>query len=214
MPILSLDFSNSKMVESPDTSYFKSIKTYKLKPNLVSEVVRLEMMNLRHSIAHTKTRAEVSGGGKKPWKQKGTGRARHGSIRSPIWVGGGVTFGPRNTRVWHRKINSKARISAIKSILADRYHASHLVMINELNFAKTKESLDLTKIFNFEKKVSLAIIYKNEDKFLLNGFRNIQGVDLINVENISLFRLANKPFLMFTEASANFLTARLEVSVK
>src|SRR3954467_8272437 len=83
---------------------------YALKPNihLLAEAVRIQAANARKGLAHTKTRGEVSGGGKKPWKQKGTGRARVGSIRSPIWRHGGVTFGPRSNRNWELKINKKA----------------------------------------------------------------------------------------------------------
>ncbi len=89
--------------------------------DLVHEVVRLMNSNSRTAIAHTKTRGEVRGGGKKPWKQKGTGRARHGSSRSPIWVGGGVTHGPRNDKNFDRKINKKAKTKALFTILSRKH---------------------------------------------------------------------------------------------
>ncbi|MDE1941428.1 MAG: 50S ribosomal protein L4, partial [Patescibacteria group bacterium] len=85
--------------------------------DLVHEIVRLMNSNSRTPVAHTKTRGEVRGGGRKPWKQKGTGRARHGSTRSPIWVGGGVAHGPRNEKNYSRKINRKAKSKALFTIL-------------------------------------------------------------------------------------------------
>src|ERR1700756_3132951 len=89
--------------------------------DLVHEVVRLMNSNSRTNVANTKTRGEVRGGGKKPWQQKGTGRARHGSTRSPIWVGGGITHGPRADKNFERKINKKARSRAFLSILSKKY---------------------------------------------------------------------------------------------
>lgn len=96
---------------------FVTLDDYESRAVLLAQVVRCELMNMRSGNAHTKMRGEVRGGGKKPWKQKGTGRARHGSNRSPIWIGGGVTFGPRNTVNWHLKINKTSRIAALKSTL-------------------------------------------------------------------------------------------------
>src|ERR1700733_2690032 len=98
-------------------------KIFDVKPNqhLLAEAVRTQQSNSRQGTAHTKTRGEVSGGGKKPWKQKGTGRARAGSTRSPIWVGGGVAHGPRNDRAYDRKINKKAKAKAFLTILSKKY---------------------------------------------------------------------------------------------
>src|SRR5574343_1462415 len=89
-------------------------------PSLVHQVLVSYQANDRGGLAHTKTRDEVAGSGKKPWRQKGTGQARHGSRRSPIWVGGGVTFGPRNTTDWTQKINRKVKFAALASILSKK----------------------------------------------------------------------------------------------
>ncbi|MCL5782115.1 MAG: 50S ribosomal protein L4, partial [Patescibacteria group bacterium] len=89
--------------------------------DLVHEVVRLMNSNARPNVAHAKTRGEVRGGGKKPWRQKGTGRARHGSTRSPIWVGGGVAHGPRNEKNYSRKINKQAKRKALFTILSKKF---------------------------------------------------------------------------------------------
>jgi large subunit ribosomal protein L4 len=96
---------------------------------LIHEIVIAQQANARHPIAHTKTRGEIRGGGKKPWKQKGTGRARHGSTRSPIWVGGGITFGPRNVRNFGVKVNRKAKQKALFMALSDKLaHGKFLVV--------------------------------------------------------------------------------------
>ena len=207
---LTLLDTSKKTLNSTEASYFDFLKDYSPRLSLVSEVIRLELMNLRHPTAHTKTRAEVSGGGKKPWKQKGTGRARHGSTRSPIWVGGGITFGPRNTRNWHRKINKSTRISALKSILADRLQDNKLVISDNLKYDKTKEDQELVAIFRKENpKTKIAIFYTNDEKDNLNGLRNIVGVDLINVINLSLNRMSLSSIYLFTDKSATFLSDRL-----
>src|ERR1700753_1872149 len=98
--------------------------------DLVHEVVRLMNSNSRSAVANTKTRGEVRGGGKKPWKQKGTGRARHGSARSPIWVGGGITHGPRSDKNFDRKINKKAKARAFLSILSKKYKDGQVLFVD------------------------------------------------------------------------------------
>src|SRR6185503_8469352 len=107
-------------------------KIFEVKPSLhlMAEAVRVQQANARKGLAHTKTRGEVSGGGKKPWKQKGTGRARVGSTRSPIWRHGGVTFGPRSNRNWELKINKKAKTKALFMSLSDKAKDGKLIVID------------------------------------------------------------------------------------
>ena len=125
--------------------------------DLVHEVVRLMNSNSRNNIAHTKTRGEVRGGGKKPWQQKGTGRARHGSTRSPLWVGGGVAHGPRNDQNYSRKINKKARAKALYTILSRKWKDGEILFIDEVKMAAPKAAeaktmlTVLSKIKGFEK---------------------------------------------------------------
>ena len=209
MTLTILDTSKNTLKNS-ESAYFDFLKDYTPNLALVSEVIRLELMNLRQSNAHTKTRGEVRGGGKKPWKQKGTGRARHGSRRSPIWVGGGVTFGPTNERNWHRKINKSSKVSALKSILADRIISSNLVISPELNYQKTKDAETLAQIFRKDNpKTKIAIIYTIDEKDTLNGLRNIPGIDLINASNLTINRLSNSHTYLFTDKSAAFVSQRL-----
>ena len=120
---------------------------------LLHQAMVAQMANSRQVLAHTKDRSEVSGGGKKPWKQKGTGRARAGSSRSPIWIGGGVTFGPTKDRNFKKKINQKMKQKAIFMVLSDRVKNNALVVLDSLELAEFK-----TKKFNeilsaIEKKI-------------------------------------------------------------
>src|SRR3989338_10724782 len=105
---------------------------------LVHELVVSMMMNKRNVVAGTKTRGEVRGGGKKPWQQKGTGRARVGSIRSPLWRGGGITFGPTSKRNWDLKINKKTKILALFSVLTNKSRSGQIVVVDNLNLTQPK----------------------------------------------------------------------------
>lgn len=132
-----------------------SPKVFGMKVNndLVHQAVVAQMANERQVIAHTKDRSEVRGGGKKPWRQKGTGRARHGSSRSPIWIGGGVTFGPRNDRNFKKRINKKMKQNAMLMVLSDKAAGNNFIILDKLEATEYK-----TKIFNkiisgFEGKV-------------------------------------------------------------
>lgn len=118
-------------------------KIFEIKPqlHLMAESVYVQQSNSRKGLAHTKTRGDVSGGGKKPWKQKGTGRARAGSIRSPIWRHGGVALGPTSDRNWERKINKKAKAKALFMSLSDKAAHNKIVVLDaiDLKTPKTKE---------------------------------------------------------------------------
>ena len=191
---------------------FSALNDFEIKYDLLAEVIRAELSNLRTSNAHTKIRSEVRGGGKKPWKQKGTGRARHGSIRSPIWKGGGVTFGPRNTTNWHLKINKSARLAALKSIIKDR-------LIDDTVFSlKAKTTVDKTKDAAtwLEKHCEqtqtrqnhIAVLYTPADKAALIGFKNTDAL-LVNVNNMKIHKLANAHNLVFTVAALEKMEEKL-----
>src|SRR3989337_20604 len=112
----------------------------KIVPHLIHEAVVSMRSNARRSTAHTKTRGEVRGGGKKPWKQKGTGRARHGSIRSPLWRGGGVTFGPTSDRNFFRKVNRKTKRMGLLTVLTEKAAEGKVIVLEDLGVSgKTKE---------------------------------------------------------------------------
>ena len=119
----------------------------KVKSSVVHQVVEAMLANAREAWAHTKTKGEVRGGGRKPWKQKGTGRARHGSIRSPLWVGGGVTFGPRNERNYKKKINKKMKTKDLFMCLSDKVASSQLIVLEDVSLEapKTKYFAEIIK---------------------------------------------------------------------
>jgi large subunit ribosomal protein L4 len=135
------------------------------------------MNNQREPWAHTKNRGEVRGGGKKPWKQKGTGRARHGSIRSPIWKGGGVTFGPRSTRSYKTKINKNTRRLALKMCLTDKVKSGAFWVVEDfkLNEPKTKLFLKALQTLPTKQK-SFLILTPQKDALVMRMTNNLPKV--------------------------------------
>lgn len=146
--------------------------------DLVHQVVTSIQANRREPIAHTKTRAEVRGGGVKPWRQKGTGRARHGSIRSPIWVGGGVAHGPSKERSYKKKINKKMSRAALHSALAKRAADNEIIIVDSLAIKKTK---DLARAINtLAGKTSVLVIPDAANKQAARAARNIPKVEAVS----------------------------------
>jgi large subunit ribosomal protein L4 len=177
--------------------------------DLVHEVIRLMNSNSRTNIAHTKTRGEVRGGGKKPWKQKGTGRARHGSSRSPIWVGGGVAHGPRNTQNYDRKINKKTRTKALFTVLSRKFKDGEILFLDTVTFSvpKTQEAknvlMSLSKIKGYEKlatkpaNVALIAMDKKADT-VTKSFRNFGNISIEEFRNINPVSIMNHKYLLIT----------------
>lgn len=171
----------------------------KVKPTLVHQVVVAQEAAKRSASAHTKTRGEVSGGGKKPWKQKGTGRARHGSIRSPIWVGGGVTFGPRNDRNFTVKINRKVKKQALFMVLSDRVNHEKLFVVDQLPADQPKTSV----LMNWLKKWpvgrrSLMIVAGSRPE-LIRMARNTEKVHVVGVNALQVADLVRYPTIIFEQ---------------
>jgi large subunit ribosomal protein L4 len=158
---------------------------------LVHQVVEAQLANARYPFAHTKTRGEVSGGGKKPWKQKGTGRARAGSTRSPLWVGGGTTFGPRNEENLTKKINKKMKVRALYMCLADKINDKNFLLLDnlELSAIKTKEILQTLKNLPVQKKVLLVL--PKQDQKIVKACDNLPNIKVILADSLNCVDILN-----------------------
>ena len=213
---------NQKGSETGKISLPESVFNVPWNNDLVHEIVRLMNSNSRTNVAHTKTRGEVRGGGKKPWKQKGTGRARHGSTRSPIWVGGGVAHGPRNTQNYERKINKKAKTKALFAILSKKFKENEILFVDHvsLNAPKTKDAKGilsaLSKIKGYEnlsgKKINAAIIaLDKKSEAVEKSFRNIGSVSIEEFRNINPVSILNHKFLVISnpEISIKSLSSKV-----
>src|SRR4030043_2251904 len=138
----------------------KEIFDIKVNSDLIHQTLVSQMANRRRVIAHTKDRSEVRGGGRKPWRQKGTGRARHGSIRSPLWIGGGVTFGPRKDRSYTQKVNKKMKRKALYMGLTDKVKENCLGIVDKLELPeiKTKKLANILHKLPMKESISTLIV--------------------------------------------------------
>ena len=183
-----------------------------VEPNLhvMHLALRRQLNNARQGSACAKTRAEVSGGGKKPWKQKGTGRARAGSLRSPLFAGGGVIFGPK-PRSYAFNMPQKARQLALKSALSAR--SEQMIVVKDFSTiteAKTKLMVSALKSLNVSGKTLIIADFKaDENKFLELSARNIPSVKLILPTNLNVKDLLEADFVVITESAVNEITTRL-----
>src|SRR6056297_513892 len=170
--------------------------------HVVHQVVTAQLAPIRRGTASTKTRSEVRGGGRKPWRQKGTGRARHGTIRSPLWVGGGVTFGPK-PRSYKKKVNKKMKRLALRSILTDKVNNDQLKIIDELDYdkPKTKQVVNLLKDFDLEdEKVLIVLPEKNENVYL--SARNLPTIDTMVLDAMNAYQLLDNDYILVPEEAA------------
>ncbi|ABW18055.1 50S ribosomal protein L4 [Alkaliphilus oremlandii] len=162
------------------------------------EVVKNQLANRRQGTQSAKTRAEVRGGGRKPWKQKGTGRARVGSIRSPLWVGGGIVFAPK-PRDYSYTIPKKVRRLALKSALTSKVNSNELIVLDELKLdaPKTKEMVNILKNLNVDKKALIVMGEKSEA--VIKSANNIQGVQTALVNTINVYDILKYDKLIITK---------------
>lgn len=189
----------------------ESVFGVKMNPDLVYQVAVTQAANRRRVTAHTKDRGEVSGGGKKPWRQKGTGRSRHGSNRSPIWRHGGVVFGPRNDKVYGGKVNKKMRRKALAMVLSAKASEGTMVLIDKIEFdaPKTKtmaQTLEAIKKVNenFKKGKILVALPEFEKNAVLSG-RNIADVEMIEAAKLNALDLLNARCLLLPAAAVRVM---------
>jgi len=195
--------------------------------DLVHQVVTAMQANARTPVAHTKFRGEVSGGGIKPWRQKGTGRARHGSSRSPIWKGGGVTHGPRNEKSYEQKINKKMRVKALFTVLSEKFRKGQILFVEELSLKniKTKDAVEIIKnlsaVSGFEKiiggkKPNLYITCPAKTDIIKKSFANIKTVEVDEVKNLNPVDLLAFRYIVISQPkeSIAFLGGKMEKQIK
>ena len=159
---------------------------------VLHNAIVLNMANLRQATASTKTRSEVSGGGRKPWRQKGTGNARQGSIRATQWRGGGIVFGPNPNKNYTKKMNKKERRLAIKSALAYKVIDKELIVVDELKFesSKTKEMVNLLTKFDIEVNKVLVVVSELTENVCLAA-RNLANVKVVAFDEVNAFDLVS-----------------------
>lgn len=175
---------------------------------LVHQVVSVAQKNERVARAHTKTRGDVSGGGKKPWAQKHTGRARHGSTRSPIWVGGGVAFGPRNERNYQRNVNRKMRAKALFTVLSQKIRDKEVFIVDRLEFSEptTKMAYDVTTKFfasvdkDFHNQ-RVLILTERVDETAKRICRNIPFVRVMSIDSVHALLLLRYKYIMLPQSA-------------
>ena len=178
----------------------KEIFDVKFNADLVHQIAVSLSANKRQISAHTKNRGEVRGGGKKPWRQKGTGRARVGSNRSPIWKGGGITHGPRNDRIFEREIPKKMRRKALFMVLSEKAKNKNLIILDKIELinGKTKEmAKSLAKLPCNDQATLVAL--PNYDKKIFLATRNIKKTSIEDARNLNVLDLLNSKYLLITK---------------
>lgn len=189
---------NIKGEEVGEVELTDSIFNVPVRADILHQVITMQRANKRRGTASTKTRAEVRGGGRKPWRQKGTGRARHGSIRSPLWTGGGVVFGPK-PRSYKYTLPKKVRRLALKSALSSKVVGSDLLILDQLTIEmpKTKEMIGILNNLNIEKKA--LIVTLNRDDNIEKSARNIPGITTTIVGNLNVYDILRHDKLVLTK---------------
>ncbi len=178
---------------------------FNIEPNkqAIFDAVLLQQASLRQGTHKTKTRAEVSGGGKKPFRQKGTGRARQGSTRATQWRGGGIAFGP-TPRSYGFKLNRKVRRLALRSALSSKVASNSLTVLEGIKFEeiKTKKFVEVMKAFNFEKKTLFVVDIAEEFDNAFLSMRNIPNAMMLTVESLNVYDIVNADQVVITKAAA------------
>jgi large subunit ribosomal protein L4 len=183
-------------------------------PDLVHEVVVGMQANARAGTAHTKDRSEVRGGGKKPWRQKGTGRARHGSRRSPIWTGGGVTFGPRTEKDFSVKINKKVRQKALASVLSKKLANNEVLFVDSLAMTepKTKDAKTVIEALakgadqaelSTKKKNAMIVVLADRNLATEKSFRNFGNIEVMQAKDINPVDLLTYKYVVVADAPSS-----------
>lgn len=207
--------------ESGKISLPESVFAVNWNSDVVHEVVVSMQSNARAGTAHTKDRSEVRGGGRKPWKQKGTGRARHGSRRSPIWTGGGVTFGPRSEKDYSKKINKNLKAKALAITLSKKLKDSEMIFVDSLSFEAPKTADAKTIVTALAKgtgieelvtkrKNTAVVVLSERNENIEKSFANFGNMEVMQAKDISTVDLLTYKYVVVVnpDASVETLVAR------
>ncbi|MBP9732576.1 MAG: 50S ribosomal protein L4 [Candidatus Magasanikbacteria bacterium] len=176
--------------------------------SLIHQVYVAMRANARQPFAHTKMRGDVRGGGKKPWKQKGTGRARHGSIRSPLWRGGGITFGPLSERNYAQKINKKMKAGAVKSCLSDKVQNDRLIVVEAYDFkGKSQTASKFRSVLPGSGRTTVLLVSEFTPE-LTNATRNVHNLDVVRAQDVSVIDLMHHQYVIASKDAVSVLEKR------
>ncbi|KUO49147.1 MAG: 50S ribosomal protein L4 [Desulfitibacter sp. BRH_c19] len=197
MPVVAI--YNVQGQQVGDLQLNESIFAAKISEAAMHQVVINHLANLRRGTHSTKSRGEVSGGGKKPWRQKGTGRARAGTSRSPLWRGGSIIFGPK-PRDYSYTLPRKLKRVALRSAFTSKVNDEKLIVLDQLSFdaPKTKEIINILKALDHQDVKTLVIIAEKDDN-VTKSIRNIEGVTVINSHNINVYDIVNNEKVIMTK---------------
>ena len=199
---------NQQGKEAGTTLLPKEIFEVKENSDLIHQVAVSQMANKRRKIAHTKGRGEVKGSGRKPWKQKGTGRARIGSIRSPLWKGGGVTFGPTKERVFKKIIPKLMRRKALFMVLSAKADENLLILLDKLTgFKEQTKTKDMVNILNNlpSKTNSVLVVLAQMDNNIIKATRNIPKTATIQAKSLNVLDLLSYKYLVMPKESVKVI---------
>ena len=196
MPKIDVYDVNGKKVKELELN--ESVFGIEPNENVVHSVVVNYLANQRQGTQNTKTRAEVSGGGRKPWRQKGTGRARQGSIRAPQWIKGGIALGP-SPRSYVYKVNKKERALAVRSVLSAKVQEQELVVVDKLSLKEIKTAEMVKTLANLKVEGKAVVLLPANDVNVQKSTRNIEGVKTLTVDTINVYDLLKYNKLVVTE---------------
>ena len=196
--MIALSVHNIKGENVGEVSLKDNIFSAKVNKYLVHQAVKRYLANRRRGTASTKNRSAVRGGGAKPWKQKGTGRARAGTNSSPIWVGGGIVFGP-SPRDYSFSLPKKMKIAALKSVLSDKLGNKEIIIVDELSLKENKTSKMVEILKNLQALKKPLIIIEKEDNGIVQVARNIKGTQVLPVSKINTYDLINHEKIIITK---------------
>ncbi len=192
---------NQEGKETGTTFLPKDVFEVEVNSDLIHQIVVSQAANRRRTIAQAKGRGDVRGGGRKPWRQKGTGRARHGSRRSPLWRGGGVTFGPTKDRVFKKKINKKMKRKALLMILSAKVKNNLILILDKLQLETPKTKLMAEILRKLPVKNSSLIVLPKKEKEIIKAVRNIPKIRVTEAKNLNALDLLSFKYLVMSKES-------------